>query len=165
MRGKGEQQAAEPWVSAAWGCWGARGHQRHGSRHRVLPSPSRLCWLMLWAALPRCFSWGGPGMGKETGDGWGGNVTLWGGRAALLATRPPHAAGCGVRSHIGASPPAPRPGVLERCHKCHNAVRSQPAPARRRLILCPRLSPAWFSLACFLCHTVQSLGFGGGCAL
>lgn len=32
----------------------------------VLPSPSRLCWMMLWVALSRCFSRRAPGTGKET---------------------------------------------------------------------------------------------------
>lgn len=116
-----------------------------------------MCWLLPCpAASPR-----GTRDGEEDGvDGWG--EMSWCGEEELpcLPPAPPHTAGCGVGSCITASPPAPGPGALECCHKCHTAVRSQPAPARRRLV--PLLSPAWFSLVCFLCHTVQSLGFGGG---
>lgn len=107
---------------------------------------------------------GGTRDGEEDGvDGWGEMSRRGEEGLPCLPPAPPHTAGCGVGSCITASPPAPGPGALECCHKCHTVVRSQPAPARRRLV--PLLSPAWFSLACFLCHTVQSLGFGGGCSL
>lgn len=87
LQGKGEQQAAEPWVSTAWGCRGSRGHQPFSSPHRILPLPSWLCCPDAVGSLPRGFS-------RGTRDGEGDrrlrrSVTVWAGRAASLATSPP----------------------------------------------------------------------------
>ena len=155
------ERGAEPWVSAPWGCWGALGHQQHCSRHRVPPSASRLCWLLSCRSRSSALRLLRGGTREGQGDGaQGWREMSQRGEEGLpsLPPAPPTLRDVGS----GASLPAPHPGVSERCHKCHNAVRSQPAPAHRRLFPRPRLSSAWFSLACFLCHTVQSLGFGGG---
>lgn len=54
-------------------------------------------------------------------------------RGRLSCQQPPsHPAVGGVCA--GAAPAAPRPEGLEHGHKCHNAVRAQPVPARRRLV-------------------------------
>lgn len=96
------------------------------------------------------------------------NVTVWAGKAASLATSPPRTlqfvgslpALLQQPRRIKASPQMPQRGQV--------SASACPQEARP----CPGLSLAWFSLVCFLCHTVQSLGFergkrggGGGCAL
>lgn len=113
---------------------------------------------MLWAACPVA-SPGGPGTGKET-------------------------EGCGEVSRCGQEgPPRSPPAPLARCswwgryRSCSSSlsprqIRASPQMPQRGQVSaracpqearpCPRLSLAWFSLVCFLCHTVQSLGFEGG---
>lgn len=86
----------------------------------------------------------------------GGRCHSTGGKSCLACQQPPRKLrdmGSGAISELLHQPC---------CYKCHNTARSQPAPACGRLVPHPWLSPEWFSLVCFLCHTVQSLGFGGG---
>lgn len=160
LQGKGEQQAAEPWVSTAWGCRGSRGHQPFSSPHRILPLPSWLCCPDAVGSLPRGFS-------RGTRDGEGDrrlrrSVTSRCGQEGPPRSPPAPLARCSwwgryrrcssslSPRQIRASPQMPQRGQV--------SARACPQEARP----CPRLSLAWFSLVCFLCHTVQSLGFEGG---
>lgn len=154
--------AAEPWVSTAWGCRGARGHQQLSSPHRILP-------ITLPVVLAPALMQGqpSPGFSRWTRDREGDEAD-----------------GCGEMSQCGQEgPPRLPPAPLARCSSWarYRSCSSSPSPRRIRAWPqmpqrgqvsasacpqearpCPRLSLAWFSLVCFLCHTVQSLGFEGG---
>lgn len=161
LQGKGEQQLS-PGGSTAWGCWGARGHQQLSSPRRILPSPSWLPWLLPDAvgSLPCGFSrWTRDGEGDEA-DGCG-EMSQGGQKGPPLMPAAPLApcSWWGLCRSCSCSPSSRRirawPQMPQRGQGSASACPQEARP-------CPRLSLAWFSLVCFLCHTVQSLGFEGG---